>query len=175
MTYGIKSGNLVAQNIKLESDYVNFKVLVKEDLYNIRINIPGDFNVSNGLAAVAVGLQLGLTQKQIEDGIASLDSVEGRMNIINEGQKFKVLIDFASTPDAFERFFNTIRPSVKGKLIAVFGSAGRRDESKRAIQGQIAGKYADEVVLTEEDDRDVNGKEILDQIAEGSKNAGKIL
>jgi len=85
------------------------------------------------------------------------------------------MIDFASTPDAFERFFNTIRPSVKGKLIAVFGSAGRRDESKRAIQGQIAGKYADEVVLTEEDDRDVNGKEILDQIAEGSKNAGKIL
>ena len=175
MTYGINSGNLIAQNIKLEPDHIRFKVPVKQDLYDMRVNIPGDFNISNGLAAVATGLQLGLTQKQIEEGIASLDSVEGRMNIINEGQKFKVMIDFASTPDAFERLFNTIRPAVKGKLIAVFGSAGRRDESKRAIQGEIAGKYADEVVLTEEDDRDVDGQEILNQIAEGSKKAGKTL
>jgi UDP-N-acetylmuramoyl-L-alanyl-D-glutamate--2,6-diaminopimelate ligase len=97
------------------------------------------------------------------------------MNVINEGQNFKVIIDFASTPDAFEKLFNSVRPTVRGKLIAVFGSAGRRDEAKRAIQGEIAGKYADEVVLTEEDDRDVDGNEILKQIADGAKKAGKTL
>jgi len=175
MTYGVKAGNLIAQNIKLKSDYVNFKVEAGAKSYDIRINIPGDFNVSNGLAAVAVGLRVGLSKKQIQDGILALESVEGRMNVINEGQNFKVIIDFASTPDAFEKLFNSIRPTVGGKLIAVFGSAGRRDEAKRAIQGEIAGKYADEVVLTEEDDRDVDGNEILKQIADGAKKAGKTL
>ena len=95
------------------------------------------------------------------------------MSVIDEGQKFKVIIDFASTPDAFERFFESVRPAVKGKLISVFGSAGRRDEAKRAIQGEIAGKNSDEVVLTEEDDRDVDGNEILEQIASGAKKAAK--
>lgn len=175
MTYGVEAGNLIAQNIKLKSDYVSFKVESGAKSYDIRINIPGDFNVSNGLAAVAVGLRVGLSKKQIQDGILALESVEGRMNVINEGQNFKVIIDFASTPDAFEKLFNTLRPAVSGKLIAVFGSAGRRDEAKRAIQGEIAGKYADEVVLTEEDDRDVDGNEILKQIADGAKKAGKTL
>lgn len=175
MTYGVEAGNLIAQNIKLKSDYVSFKVESGAKSYDIRINIPGDFNVSNGLAAVAVGLRIGLSKKQIQDGILALESVEGRMNVINEGQNFKVIIDFASTPDAFEKLFNTLRPAVSGKLIAVFGSAGRRDEAKRAIQGEIAGKHADEVVLTEEDDRDVDGNEILKQIADGAKKAGKTL
>jgi UDP-N-acetylmuramoyl-L-alanyl-D-glutamate--2,6-diaminopimelate ligase len=96
------------------------------------------------------------------------------MNIIDEGQPFKVIIDFASTPDAFTNFFESIRPLTKGKLIAVFGSAGRRDEKKRTVQGEIAASYADVVIATEEDDRDVDGMEILQQIGEGAKKAGKI-
>lgn len=62
---------------------------------------------------------------------------------------------------------------VKGKLIVLFGSAGRRDEAKRAIQGELAGQYCDEVVVTEEDDRDVDGQKIMNQIAEGAEKAGK--
>ena len=116
-----------------------------------------------------------LTKEQIEDGLASLESVEGRMNAIHEGQKFQVLVDFASTPDGFEKFFSSVRPLVKGKLVAVFGSAGRRDESKRAEQGRIAGKYADIVVATEEDDRDDDGAKILQQIADGATESGKVL
>jgi UDP-N-acetylmuramoyl-L-alanyl-D-glutamate--2,6-diaminopimelate ligase len=175
ISYGVKSGELRAIDIKLAADHSNFVAKVGGDKYNIRINIPGDFNVSNGLAVIAVGREIGLDKNQIEHGIASLKGVEGRMNIIDEGQKFKVIIDFASTPDAFERLFNSVRPLVKGKLIAVFGSAGRRDEKKRAVQGEIAGRFSDEVVLTEEDDRDVDGNEILAQIADGAKKAGKIL
>ena len=95
------------------------------------------------------------------------------MTVVDEGQKFKVIVDFASTPDAFERLFESVRPATKGKLIAVFGSAGRRDESKRWTQGEIAGKYSDELILTEEDDRDVDGNLILSQIAEGAMKSGK--
>ncbi len=174
VTYGIKSGDLMATEVELAADYSTYTVNTPDEKYNIRINIPGEFNISNSLAAVAVGRELGLTKGQIERGIAALDGVEGRMTVVNEGQKFKVIIDFASTPDAFERLFDSLRYVTKGKLVTVFGSAGRRDESKRAIQGEIAGRYSDEVVLTEEDDRDVDGGKILEQIAKGAKKAGKI-
>jgi UDP-N-acetylmuramoyl-L-alanyl-D-glutamate--2,6-diaminopimelate ligase len=84
-----------------------------------------------------------------------------------------VIVDFAHTPDSFEKLFKDLRPVVKGKLIVLFGSAGRRDEAKRAIQGELAGQYADEVVVTEEDDRDIDGNDIMNQIAAGAETAGK--
>jgi UDP-N-acetylmuramoyl-L-alanyl-D-glutamate--2,6-diaminopimelate ligase len=175
VSYGIKSGDLRAKDIKLAADHSTYIVNIGLEKYNIRVNIPGEFNISNSLAAVAVGRELGLTRQQIEQGIAALKGVEGRMTVIDEGQRFKVIIDFASTPDAFERLFSSVRPVTEGKLIAVFGSAGRRDEAKRYLQGEIAGRYSDEVILTEEDDRDIDGDMILEQIAEGSKKAGKVI
>ncbi|HZJ34788.1 MAG TPA: UDP-N-acetylmuramyl-tripeptide synthetase [Candidatus Angelobacter sp.] len=174
ITYGVKNGELRASNIKLAADHSTFQANVGADRYDIRINIPGDFNVSNSLAAVAVGRELSLTKGQIEQGIAALKGVEGRMTVIDEGQKFKVIVDFASTPDAFTMSLGNLRPVTKGKLISVFGSAGRRDEAKRAIQGEIAGRFSDEVILTEEDDRDIDGNQILAQIAEGATRAGKV-
>lgn len=174
ISYGIKNGELRAKDIKLAADHSTFTANIGSEKYNIRINIPGEFNVSNSLAAIAVGRELGLTKQQIEHGIATLKGVEGRMTVIDEGQIFKVIVDFASTPDAFERLFASVRPVTKGKLIAVFGSAGRRDEAKRSIQGEIAGRYSDEVILTEEDDRDIDGNMILDQIAEGAAKVGKV-
>ena len=173
-TYGIKNGELRASDISLTNEGSTYTATIGDDSYAISTRIPGEFNVSNSLAAIAVGRKLGLTKEQIERGIAALESVEGRMNTIDEGQPFKVMVDFASTPDGFEKFFSSVRPLVKGKLIAVFGSAGRRDEAKRAEQGRIAGKYADIVVATEEDDRDEDGMHILQQIAEGAESAGKV-
>lgn len=172
-TYGIHGGDLVAKDVVLESDHSTFTVTVEEEELHIRVNIPGEFNVSNALAAVAVGHKLGLSKLQIEEGIAALQQVEGRMNVIDAGQDFKVIVDFASTPDGFEKFFASMRPLVKGSIIAVFGSAGQRDETKRSVQGAIAGKYADVVIATEEDDRDADGVGILEQIAEGAIKAGK--
>lgn len=172
VTYGIKKGDLRATKVKLAGDHSTFTATVGKDSYDIRINIPGDFNVSNALAAVAVGREVGLTKQQIEKGIAALAGVEGRMTVINEGQKFKVIVDFAGTPDAFERLFHGLRPATKGQLIVVFGSPGRRDEAKRPVQGEIAGHNADHLILTEEDDRDVDGNDILRQIAVGAEKAG---
>ena len=172
-TYGIGTGNLSATDVTLAADHSSFKATIGDDSYNIRVNIPGTFNVSNSLAAIAVGRKLGLSKIEIENGIAALEGVEGRMNVINEGQKFQVIVDFASTPDAFEKFFESIRPITKGTLIVVFGSAGQRDQAKRSVQGRIAGQQADIVILTEEDDRDVDGKQIMEEIAVGARSAGK--
>jgi len=173
ITYGMKKGDLRATDVELKPSGVDYTVNVDEEMLHIHCNLPGSFNVYNSLACVGVGQALGLTGKQIEQGLAALEGVEGRMTRIDEGQDFDVIVDFAHTPDSFEKLFKDMKPVVEGKLIVMFGSAGRRDEIKRAVQGELAGKYTDEVIITEEDDRDVDGIAIMDQIAEGAEKAGK--
>ncbi len=174
ITYGIKTGDLRTQSLKLTPAGSRYAAVIGEGEYRIECHLPGSFNVSNSLAAVAVGKVVGLTKEQIEKGIAALRGVEGRMTTIDEGQDFEVIVDYAHTPDSFEKLFKDLKPVVKGKLIVMFGSAGRRDEAKRPVQGKLAGEYADEVVVTEEDDRDIDGLEIMNQIAAGAEEAGKV-
>lgn len=174
ITYGVELGELRAHDVKLTSGGSRYKAVYQGEELRIECHIPGSFNVYNSLAAVAVGGAVGLTKKQIEKGIAALRSVEGRMDPVDEGQDFSVIVDFAHTPDSFEKLFKDLKPVVKGKLIVLFGSAGRRDEAKRAIQGKLAGQYADEVIITEEDDRDIDGNEIMNMIAKGAEDAGKV-
>lgn len=173
VTYGIDKGDVRASNVRLSSDDVQYDAVVEGEKYHITCHLPGSFNVYNSLSAVCVGRALGLNKQQIEKGIAALQSVEGRMTRVDEGQDFSVIVDYAHTPDSFEKLFKDLKPVVKGKLIVLFGSAGRRDEAKRVVQGEIAGRYADEVVVTEEDDRDMDGEAIMDEIAAGAEKAGK--
>ena len=173
--YGVKQGDMRASQVKLDPSGSTYAASFEGENYEIKCHIPGSFNVYNSLAVVAVGKAVGLSKQQIEKGIGALKEVEGRMTIIDEGQNFDVIVDFAHTPDSFEKLFKDLKPVVKGKLIVMFGSAGRRDEAKRAVQGELAGKYADEVVITEEDDRDIDGNQILDQIAAGAIKSGKTL
>jgi UDP-N-acetylmuramoyl-L-alanyl-D-glutamate--2,6-diaminopimelate ligase len=174
--YGIQQGQIKATKLQMAPSGSTYTATVEgsEDTYNITCNLPGSFNVYNSLAAVSTGRAIGLSKEQIEQGIAALKSVEGRMNRIDEGQDFDVIVDYAHTPDSFEKLFKDLKPVVKGKLIVLFGSAGRRDEAKRPVQGELAGKYADEVILTEEDDRDIDGNQILREIAAGAEKAGKV-
>ena len=177
ITYGIKKGDIRAINIKSTSTGSSFAVKSQTNKnldLKIKTKLPGSFNVYNSLAAVGAGLALGIEPKQIEQGIAALDSVEGRMTAVNEGQPFSVIVDFAHTPDSFEKLFKDFRPVVKGKLIVMFGTPGRRDVAKGAIQGELAGKYADEVVVTEEDDRDVDGLQLMEQVGKGAEKSGKV-
>jgi UDP-N-acetylmuramoyl-L-alanyl-D-glutamate--2,6-diaminopimelate ligase len=173
--YGIKNGDLRAYDIRLTPEGSRYVADYGGQTYNITCNLPGSFNVYNSLAAVGAGIALGLGPRQIEKGIASLKSVEGRMTRVDEGQDFAVIVDYAHTPESFEKIFKEVRPLAgkSGRLISVFGSAGRRDEEKRGKQGEIAGKLTDVVIATEEDDRDIDGQEILRQIAAGAKAAGK--
>jgi len=171
--YGVEAGDIRAEDIQLTAQGIEYRATSTDVTYHIKSALAGSFNVYNTLAALCVGRTLGLTKEQIEQGIASLKSVEGRMVTVDEGQPFGVIIDYAHTPDSFEKLFKDLRPITKGKLIVMFGSAGRRDEAKRAVQGKLAGEYADEVILTEEDDRDCDGAAILEDIATGAEQAGK--
>jgi UDP-N-acetylmuramoyl-L-alanyl-D-glutamate--2,6-diaminopimelate ligase len=172
--YGLEKGSVQATDVELAPTGVNYHVKVGDETYSIKCHLPGTFNVYNSLAAVCVGHVLGLTRQQIEQGIAALQGVEGRMNRIDEGQAFDLIVDYAHTPDSFEMLFKDLRPVVKGKIIVLFGSLGGGDRGKRPLQGQLAGQYADEVILCEEDDRQENGQGIMDEIAAGAEKAGKV-
>jgi UDP-N-acetylmuramoyl-L-alanyl-D-glutamate--2,6-diaminopimelate ligase len=174
VTYGLNSGDLRAENLQLSPTESKFTARVGDETYDITTQLPGMFNVYNTLASIGVTRAAGLDKQQIENSVASLKSVEGRMNSIDEGQDFGVIVDYACTPDSFEQVFAAVKPVAKARIITVFGSAGRRDELKRAIQGEIAGKNSDIVILTEEDDRDQDGMKILEDIAVGVEKAGKI-
>lgn len=169
ITYGIKNGQNQAKNIKLSVNGVKYSC---GDM-NIETKIPGEFNVYNSLAAALAGKKLGLTNKQIEDGIKTLDSVEGRMNIIDEGQPFTVIVDYAHAPDALEKVFESIKDH-KGEVISVHGGAGRRDPSTRPIRGAILAQNSDIVIITEDDSRDEDPEKIAEGFIEGAKKHGKI-
>ncbi len=173
ITYGVEKGEMKADKIKLKPDGVEY-VIPSENNLKIKTKIAGNFNVYNSLACVAVGKRLGLSDDEIAKGIFALEEVEGRMVKVDCGQEFAAIMDYAHTPDSFEKLLPDMKKATKGRLIVVFGSAGgRRDPSKRKPMGEIAGKYADIVVLTEEDDRDTPGDEILEMIAEGAREQGK--
>lgn len=170
ITYGIKNGENRAKSIKLSVSGVEYSF---SDI-NIKTNIPGEFNVYNSLAAALVGQKLGLTKAQIEKGISSLPEVEGRMNIIDEGQPFTVIVDYAHAPDALEKVFTSVK-NHKGRIISVHGGAGQRDPSTRPVRGKILAEHSDLVIITEDDSRDEDPELIADGFIKGAEKAGKTL
>ncbi|KKU26300.1 MAG: UDP-N-acetylmuramyl-tripeptide synthetase [Candidatus Magasanikbacteria bacterium GW2011_GWA2_46_17] len=143
--------------------------------YEIRIQ--GEFNVYNALAAVAVGESRGIPEDKIAKGLASVTLVPGRMEFIDEGQDFKVIVDYAHEPLSYAGLFSSCKEMMKGtggRLIAVIGSdGGGRDKGKRRKMGEIAGKMADYVVVTDVNCHDEDPLEIAEMLAKGSREAGK--
>ena len=109
-SYGLQQGDLQAHDVELRADGVRFTA----DGQKFQLHLPGKFNVSNALAAILVGQHYGLKNRQIAAGLKTLEAVEGRMNLIDEGQNFQVLVDFAHTPDAFEQVFHAVAPAYGG-------------------------------------------------------------
>ena len=193
LTYGVKKGSLRARNIELSAEGVSYEVKgieieraekavgVTDDTkykvsdFTIQTQIPGVFTVYNTLLAAGIGLRLGLNEAQIRDGIYALKSVEGRMNRIDLGQNFVAIVDYAHTPDAFLKVFESVAPNERGRIIAVFGGAGRRDETTRDERGEIAAKYADICIITEDDSRDEDPMAIAKMFLVGCERQGKTL
>ncbi|MBK8431804.1 MAG: hypothetical protein IPL28_11180 [Chloroflexi bacterium] len=135
----------------------------------------GEFNVYNMLAAGAAAVALGLDVATIEAGLGRVTAVSGRMERLDEGQNFLAMVDFAHTPNALEKALKATRPMVaaqNGKIIAVFGSAGKRDVEKRRMMAEISAVYADITVLTAEDPRTEKLADILEMMAGGCRLKG---
>jgi len=133
----------------------------------------GEFNVANALCAAGIALGTGMQLDAIAAGLMTAPPIPGRMALVNAGQPFSVVVDYAHTPEALQKVLTLLRglyPS--GRLIAVFGSAGQRDVEKRPLQGAISARLAHVSVITTEDPRFEDADAIIAQIAAGAREAG---
>jgi UDP-N-acetylmuramoyl-L-alanyl-D-glutamate--2,6-diaminopimelate ligase len=139
---------------------------------SLDLALSGRWNAANALAAAATGVAVGLTLDEIRNGLESFAGVSGRMERVDLGQPFAVVIDYAHTPQSLEKVLRELRPITKGRLIAVFGSAGDRDREKRPWMGEIAARLSDYAVFTNEDPREEDAMAILSEIAAGAEEVG---
>ena len=136
----------------------------------------GEFNVNNALAAIAVGQSQNISKEKIAAGLSSVKLVEGRMELVNAGQDFKVIVDYAHEPMSLTELFQSLRHLIDDgrKIISVIGSdGGGRDKGKRAKMGEIAGRLTDFVVITDVNCYDEEPVEIAEMLAKGAREAGK--
>lgn len=141
-----------------------------------KLNILGQHNVSNALAAIAVGDSQGLSLDSLSKCLEQVDSVPGRIELINEGQPFTIIVDYAFEPKAVKALYDTVLKIPHQKIIHVLGSTGGgRDVARRPILGELAGEFADIVIVTNEDPYDENPQTIIAQVAAGARQKGKRL
>ncbi|MDO4271401.1 MAG: UDP-N-acetylmuramoyl-L-alanyl-D-glutamate--2,6-diaminopimelate ligase [Candidatus Saccharibacteria bacterium] len=173
-SYGIAKGDIRATRVQSTTKGVDYYTRIDKQAYHIKVNIPGEIYVYNSLAAVAACHALGIEKADIEQGIASLAGVDGRMERIENELGFDVIVDYAHTPDAYEKILPDIRKATKGKLIIVSGAAGERDNSKFAKMGELAAESADLLILTEEDAGPVEVRKLSELVAKGARKAGMV-
>ena len=174
LTYAMNApADVRASDVVSTRDGLRFQVATPWGATTLRLKLTGDFNVANALAALTVGLAEGVPIDACVRALEAVPGVRGRMERIEMGQPFTVLVDYAHTPGAFEKLLHIVRPLTDGQLIAVFGSAGERDREKRALQGEIAARFCDLLVLTDEDPRLEDRDAIIAEIAAGVERAGR--
>jgi UDP-N-acetylmuramoyl-L-alanyl-D-glutamate--2,6-diaminopimelate ligase len=174
VTYGIDA-HCDVQGTILSSDAAGSRLRITASGASVELTLPlvGRFNVHNALAAAAAGLAAGGTLQHARDALSRARAVRGRMERIDSGQPFSVIVDYAHTPESLDKVLGLLRPLTKGRLIAVFGSAGERDRAKRPALAEVAARHADLFVITQEDPRLEEPAKILAEIEQGAIGAGK--
>lgn len=173
ITYGIETeADLRAQRVEATPSGLRVEAVTPLGPLRLQLRLTGRWNAGNALAAAATGIALGLPISALKDGLEGFAGVPGRMERVEAGQPFQVIIDYAHTPQSLEKVLRELRPITAGRLIAVFGSAGDRDREKRPWMGEIAARLCDHAVFTNEDPREEDPAAILAEIAAGAQALG---
>ncbi|MFN2590048.1 MAG: UDP-N-acetylmuramoyl-L-alanyl-D-glutamate--2,6-diaminopimelate ligase [Actinomycetota bacterium] len=168
-TFGFTEGaDLVGRDLVLSARGLSFTV----DGLPVRSLLRGAFNASNCLAAFAAARRVGIPDDAITEGIADLPGVPGRLEPVDEGQPYLVLVDYAHTPDSLDNVLRTARELTNRNLIAVFGCGGDRDREKRPMMGEVAARLADLTVITSDNPRSENPEAIINEIERGAARGG---
>src|SRR5262249_51665764 len=159
------TADLRAEDVRLDEGGADFELVTPVGREHVRIHLPGRFNVSNALAAAAVAAAEGVPPPEIARELDGVRGVPGRMERIDQGQPFTVVVDYAHTGLAFEKVLRTLRHLTRGRLITVFGCAGGRSPERRPGMGGVAAQMADYSVLANEDPHEEDPQAILADIA----------
>jgi len=168
VTFGLERGDVFATGLELGPGGASFRA----DGLELRTRLRGRFNVENVLGAVAAGRLLGLPDDAIVRGVEHVTGVPGRLEPVEEGQPFAVLVDYAHTPTALEHVLVAARELCAGRLICVFGCGGDRDRAKRGQMGIVARTHADRAVLTSDNPRSEDPLAIIAEVVAGSGGEG---
>lgn len=176
ITFGIeKKADISAKKIFEEPEGSIFIIISPAGQIAINLKLPGFFNVQNALLAVTVAEGLGIDLERIKEGLEKVEAVPGRMEKVTvpaAKQDFTVIVDYAHSPDALQKLYQTIRNSTRARIIAVFGATGDRDKSKRPLMGAIAGRLCDVVFVTDEEPYSEEPMAIIKMVAEGVPRGG---
>jgi UDP-N-acetylmuramoyl-L-alanyl-D-glutamate--2,6-diaminopimelate ligase len=170
-TFGVDSdADFRATDIDYDAAGATFQCHARGASVDVRLPLPGLFNVYNALAAIAAGHALGVAPHAASAALASAQRVPGRFEPVDEGQAFGVLVDYAHTPDSLENVLSSARGLLhEGRLIVVFGAGGDRDREKRPLMGAAARRLADHVVVTSDNPRSEDPDAIIASIVAGAR------
>jgi UDP-N-acetylmuramoyl-L-alanyl-D-glutamate--2,6-diaminopimelate ligase len=157
-----------ASDVEFDASGSGFTVHAPGGTTRVRIGLPGLFNISNALAAIATSVQLGVDLADAAAALVAAERVPGRLEPVDEGQDFAVLVDYAHTPDSLENVLRAARELTTGRLHVVFGAGGDRDREKRPLMGRAAVDHADRVIVTSDNPRSEEPASIIEQILEGT-------
>jgi len=173
ITYGIgKDADVRASGIRVTAKGTSFELISFAGSVHVDLKLIGKFNVYNALGAVAVALLEGVSLENVRKSLEDMQPVEGRMETVDEGQEFLVLVDYAHTPDGLENALAAVKDVAEGRVITVFGCGGDRDRGKRPKMGRIAARYSDYVFVTSDNPRTEEPEDILKDIEPGVLDAG---
>jgi UDP-N-acetylmuramoyl-L-alanyl-D-glutamate--2,6-diaminopimelate ligase len=168
ISYGMNDhSDVKASQINLTSKGISFKISSFLGEIDVALPLIGKFNIYNTLAAVAAALVEGVPLESMKKSLSDMTSVSGRMELVDAGQDFLVVVDYAHTPDALENVLSSLKEFATGNIITVFGCGGDRDVTKRPIMGEMAGKMSDFVIVTSDNPRSENPVDILKDIEKG--------
>lgn len=172
LTYGVQCGaDLKAEEIRVLAKGADFKIACAAGDMALNLKITGLFNVYNVLGAVGATLAEGVSPEVIQATLEDFTSVPGRFELVDEGQPFSVIVDYAHTPDGLENILKTARQIAAKRILTVFGCGGDRDRTKRPIMGRIAAQLSDVVIATSDNPRSEDPAFILSQVEEGVLSA----
>lgn len=169
ITYGLRDEAAIrGQSVQIGARGVQFVAVFPDGRRQpVNFTMTGRFNIQNALAAMAVGYVKGIEPVSMAEALARVPGVPGRFERIDLGQPFTVIVDYAHTPDGLENVLVTAREFALGRVVVVFGCGGDRDQGKRAMMGEVAGRLADLAVLTADNPRSEDPREIIGQIEQG--------
>jgi UDP-N-acetylmuramoyl-L-alanyl-D-glutamate--2,6-diaminopimelate ligase len=157
-------------DIDMKADGLSFKY----EGNKINLNLLGEFNAGNAMAAVCLGISFDLEKEKIKAGLEKISGIPGRLELIEENQNFLLIVDYAFEPKAVAELYKIVKNIPHNKIIHLLGSAGGgRDSSRRPVLGKLAAENADIVIVSNEDPYDENPQIIIDQVALGAEYAGK--
>jgi UDP-N-acetylmuramoyl-L-alanyl-D-glutamate--2,6-diaminopimelate ligase len=167
LTFGLSpAAEVRAVDLQMSAEGSTFRLVGRFGERQVRLPLPGEFNVSNALGAAACGLGLGIGLDEVAGRLGEAPQVPGRMERL-AGRPCAVLRDYAHTPDALARALDALRPLTAGRLVVVFGCGGDRDRGKRPLMGEIASRLADHAIVTSDNPRTEDPERILDDIEAG--------